>query len=474
MENKIKNIIIYVMDCLRPDFLGCYGFDKDTSPCIDKIAKDGVIFKNAYTVSPWTKPAAAALVTGVHPSCLGMQTTAPGFKGYQNLLQKIIKQQGFKTYVFTGHCWFSKEFGFTEGFDVEYNVDFLEKLQLENPGNEEVLNKINRKIHPIVCSEHMHRLFYEKTDFSDNNFAVFWSLDAHGPYFVRGKKSYFGNLLSDYLEDMPFLLKEYVLATRIQKGLRLILFNLFRYQNKRRIEKMKSLYCETIRYNDERIGELVEYLKKKGVWEDTLFILLGDHGESFGEHGEYGHSSIPYNELIKIPLIVKFPGQKYAGRVIDENISICDIYPTVLDLLSISFDKQKIDGQSLINYLNRDSSKARERRIFIECLYRPDFYLGALIKNNQKYLRLELKGNWLRKIARKISYFPCWFEEKQFDIKKDPKEEKGEVEISPQLRDEFDAMRMKCEVRARDYENYKKQVENKGVIERLRRLGYIQ
>jgi len=470
---QVKNIIIYVIDCLRPDFLGCYGFGKPTSPNIDKIAKDGVVFKNAYTSGTWTKPVATPLVTGIHPSCLGMQNPALAFRGYQSFLQKVVKEKGFKTHVFSANPYFSKSFGFTEGFDAEYDVDFFEQLFHKNPSNKEIINKIRWETPPIIPSQYLHDLFYQTLEFSNNNFVVFWSMDPHGPYCIRGDKSYFGNSLSDYLEGETYFLKNNRLATRIQKFLRLVLFNLFNYYNRKRIEKMKSFYCETIRYNDEKIGELVERLKQKGTYEDTLFILFGDHGDSFMEHGEYGHCSIPYNEVIKIPLIIKFPGQKYAGREVSENVSTMDIYPTILEMLGAGIDSMGVDGQSLLSYLN-GAVKDNERKIFTECLYKTDLYSAALIKGSQKYLRQELRGSRFRRIARKISFFPRWFEEKQFDLGKDPKEEKGSKNISPQLRDEFEKIRKGYQDRAKNYQSYKKEVESSAkTIERLRNLGYF-
>lgn len=471
---QIKNIVIYVVDCLRPDFLGCYGFDKPTSPNIDKIAKDGVVFKNAYTSGTWTKPVAAPLLTGIHPSCLGMQNQELAFRGFQSLLQKVVKQAGFKTYAFSSNPYFSKSFGFTEGFDAEYNLDFLEPLYRKNLANKEIASNIYQKVSSIVPSQYLHELFYQTLEPLNNNFVVFWSMDPHDPYCIRGSKSYFGNSLSDFVEGETYFLKNNLLATRFQKFLRLILFNLFGYHDKKRIEKMKSLYCETIRYNDEKIGELVEHLKKKGIYENTLFILLGDHGESFVEHGEYGHCSTPYNEVIKIPLIIKFPGQKYAGREISENVSILDIYPTILEGLGLNINSQELDGQSLMNYLNGNLKQDNERKIFIECLHKTDLYSGVLIKNDQKYLRLELRGDWLRRMARKISFFPRWFKEKQFDLKKDPEEQRGDKKVSPQLKDEFEEMRGNYQDRARNYQSYRKEmVSNEKVIERLKNLGYF-
>ena len=470
---QVKNIIIYIIDCLRPDYLGCYGFDKPTSPNIDKIAQDGVVFKKTYTSGTWTKPVATPLVTGVHPSCIESQSPSLGFGGYENLLQKITKDKGFKSYVFSNNPYFTKAYGFTEGFDEEVELDVLENIYRENPSNKEISNKINWKLSANIPSQYLHEIFYNKFNAADKNFAIFWSMDAHSPYCIRGNKSYFGNSLSDYLEGETYFWKNNKLATRIQKFLRLFIFNLFGFYNKKRIEKIKSLYCDAIRYNDERIGELIQYLKEKGEYEDTLFILFGDHGDAFMEHGEYGHCSAPYNEVVNIPLIIKFPGQKYAGKEVKENVSITDIYPTILELLGAKGSPEDIDGYSLVDYLE-GKQKGKERKILIESLYKTDLYTAALIKENQKYFKMEPIGNWLRKTARKISAFPNWFDEKEFDLGKDPKEQKGNKKVSSQLRNEFEEMKKIYQGRKGKYKSYKKEIVNNAkVIERFKNLGYF-
>lgn len=470
---EIKNIVIYIVDCLRPDFLGCYGFEKPVSPNIDKLAKEGVVFRKAYTTGTWTKPVATPLVTGIHPSCLESQSQSLAFGGYQHFLQKIAKEKGFKTKVFSNNLYFSKAFGFTEGFDSEVEMDLQEKIYRENPANKEIAGKIDWESSSTIPSQYLQELFYKSFNPADKNFVVFWSMDAHSPYYIKGDKSYFGNSLSDYIEGETYFWGRNRLATRIQKFFRLLCFNLFGVYDKKRMEKVKSLYCDAIRYNDERVGELIEHLKQKGEYENTLFILFGDHGESFMEHGEYGHCSAPYSEVIKIPLIIRFPGQKYAGKEVRESVSLLDIYPTILKLLEAGGSPQDIYGRSLTDYLEGEKQDP-ERKIFIESLYKTDLYTATLIKGNKKYFRMEPRGNWLRRTVRKISAFPNWFFEKEFDLEKDPKEQKGSKKVSPQMRSEFEEMKKDYQGRIQKYKSYKREmISSAKIIDRLKNLGYF-
>lgn len=453
--------------------MGCYGATRQTSPNIDALARDGVVFRSAYTTGTWTKPVATPLVTGIHPSCLESQSQSLAFGGYQHFLQKIAKEKGFKTRVFGTNLYFSKSFGFTEGFDDEVELDSLEKMYETNPSNKEVADKIDWSTTSTIPSQYLHELFYKDVNLkADKNFTVFWSMDCHSPYYVKGNKSYFNNSLSEYLEGEMFFWSRNRLATRAQKFFRLLLFNLFGIYDRKRMEKIKSLYCDAIKYNDERIGELIKYLKERGEYENTLFILFGDHGEQFMEHGEYGHCSAPYNEVIKIPLIVKFPGQEHAGREVKEVVSILDIYPTILEILGVKGNLSDTDGKSLIKSLQ--GSDISERKIFIESSYKKDLYSAVLIKGNRKYFHMESKGNWLRRIVRMLSVFPNWFSEKEFDLDRDPEELRGSNNVSPDLKKDFEEMKKGYYQRVERYKNYKREmVDSAKVFEKLRNLGYF-
>lgn len=470
----VKNVVIYIMDCLRPDFLGCYGFEKPTSPNIDRLAKEGAVFRQAYTTGTWTKPVATPLVTGIHPSCFDSQGQSLAFGGYQYFLQKIAKEKGFKTRVFSNNLYFSRAFGFTEGFDSEVEMDFQEKIYRENPSNKEIVSKINWESTGTIPSQYLHDLFYQSFDSRDKNLVIFWSMDTHSPYHIKGNKSYFGNSLSDYMEGESYFWAKNRLATRIQKFFRLFFFNLFGFYDKKRMEKIKSLYCDAIRYNDERVGELIDFLKRKGEYDSTLFILFGDHGESFMEHGEYGHCSSPHNEIIKIPLIIKFPGQEYAGREIKEAVSLLDIYPTVLKVLEAEGSPQDIYGQSLTDYLDGASDATGERKIFIESLYKTDLYSAVLVKGGKKYFYMEPRGSWLKKTIRKMAFFPNWFSEKEFDMVKDPNEKNGTGEISPELKKDFKESKRNYQSKAGRYRSFKREMTNSAkIIDRLKNLGYF-
>ncbi len=154
-------------------------------------------------------------------------------------------------------------------------------------------------------------------------------MDTHSPYFHRDPDMARSCAPSDAVWSPMNFLKKYP-----EKG----------------IQRLKSLYEDMIHYNDYHIGALIEKLKDLDLFEQTLFILTSDHGESFNEHGVISHRSIPYDELIKIPLIIKFPHPQFTGKV-DGLVQQIDLAPTILEYLDIPENDMLIQGKSFLPLL---------------------------------------------------------------------------------------------------------------------------
>jgi len=285
-----------------------------------------------------------------------------------------------------------------------------------------------------------------------------FSEDTHSPFFVRGTKSFFGNSINDFIQG--------------------------REVNEKNIEKVKSLYSDAIRYNDYHLGQLILKLKKEGLYGDSLIIITADHGESFGEHkwilGKpiFGHSGIVYEEAIKVPLIIKYPQNKFAGKKYSAPVQLVDIYPTILDVAGIKTNEVEIEGQSL-SPLN--SSFYPKRVIFAESQINPLSIYSAsvrmddkkLIKSNTPfYLGKSLK-KIIRNILEKLQIPSIQF----YDLFSDPKEQrnltkKGGKEME-YFSEKYYEIIEKCDEKAK---LIKKQQE-KGITEevkrRLKALGYF-
>ena len=376
-------VILYVMDALRPDFLGCYGFTKNTSPNIDALARNGVLYENAYSTTTWTKASAASIVTSQYPSSLNMMGQMDVMPKYEGVLPKVLRKNDFQTYSISANVFFSPFFGFS-GFDIFFNLQMDEELQKRRRKAEALMlwSKKDKLILPLSedINEKIFPILEDKRD--GNKFIMVWSLDTHGPYYVPGSKSYFGNSPDDS-----------ILEQDVGKNL----------------EKVKSLYCDKIRYNDFHFGKLVSKLKKEGLYEDSLIIVTADHGDSFGDHKTIlgrpavGHITTTYEEVIKVPLIIKYPQNKFAGERYEMPVQLVDIYPTILDVCEIKCDGVKIEGISLNSVKKKFNT---DRIIFAESqITSKHVYLAAVRIGNWKLIKIEYKFqislNW-RTLAKKL------------------------------------------------------------------------
>jgi len=430
-------VILYVMDALRPDFLGCYGFTKNTSPNIDALARDSVLYENAYATATWTKASAASIVTSQHPRTLRMMHQMDVMPEYEAMLPKVLKKNGFKTYGISANAFFSPEFGFS-GFDEFFVLQKDEKLLKERkegkkPSHAEtkILEKLGIDKIVMVLSEDINeKIFPILEDGKENKFIMAWSVDTHGPYYVRGKKSWFGNSSDD------FILEKEV--------------------NKENLEKVKSLYCDMIRYNDYHLGKLISKLKKEGLYEDSLIIVTSDHGDSFGDHKTMlgkpiiGHTGIVYEEVIKVPLIIKYPKNKYAGMRCKELVQLVDIYPTILDVCGIQHNIE-MEGISLADTNN----PRKDRVIFVESQLTPEStYSAAIRKGNYKLIKVENKLQMslnLKKLTKSVLHKLQIPQIQLFNLETDPKERKnlkGRKDLIKQLLDEYNKRVKICNIKA--------------------------
>lgn len=459
-------VILYVMDALRPDFLGCYGFDKSTSPNIDGLAKDGVLYENAYSTATWTKAAAASIVTSQYPRTLEMMYQTDVMPKYENTLPRVLKKVGFQTYAISANAFFSPDFGFS-GFDeffvLQKDEELLKKRKKgKDPSRAEVkiLEKLGIDKIVMVLSEDINERVFPilEKDKKANKFIMIWSADTHGPYYVKGDKSFFSNSLDDLILEKEV--------------------------NRDNLEKVKMLYCDMIRYNDYHFGKLVLKLKEEGLYEDSLIIIASDHGEAFGEHNLIlgrpmtGHAGIAYEEVIKVPLIIKYPQNKFAGKRYKPPVQLTDIYPTILDICKIGVANNEVEGFSLNPARNNFCD---DRVIFVESQLTPDStYSAAIRKGNYKLIKvknkLQMPLHW-KKFAKnflcKLQISAIQF----YDLSSDPEEKRNlkrqKRALVKKFLDEYYKVKTACEQKAEVFKEKEKGTVNEETEKRLKALGYL-
>ncbi|MFH1588823.1 MAG: sulfatase [Candidatus Diapherotrites archaeon] len=319
---KAKNTIILVIDGLRPKHLGCYGYFRNTSPSIDAFAENGVVFENAFVNSSWTKPNIVSTLTSLNPSTHKVLTIEDKISPKIRTLPEILKEQGYKTAIFSGLRHPAKVHGF-RGFDKHRIFDdFAVQFRTADKINNEMTKWIekNRK----------------------NNFFIYVHyIDTHLPFDPPAPFN------TAFLKE-PFKHKDPI-GTKISKE---------------GLEKIIPLYDSEILYFDSELKKFIEKLKEMHVLEDTLIIITSDHGMEFMEHGHFGFMKFLYEEGIHVPLIL-FGNELPKKKRIKQQVSMIDIMPSVLELMGIEFNGRK-EGTSFVPLIER--KRTIEKPVFMETI----------------------------------------------------------------------------------------------------------
>jgi arylsulfatase A-like enzyme len=321
------NILLIVIDALRADHLGCYGYERETSPTLDRLAASGVIFENAFAPSSTTAISMASLFTSLHPVQHGVRYSTvfrqphlgreedhegipvqvQALNEKLTTLAEILSAQEYKTMGVMTNPFLRESLGFSQGFGSYEGGDLKA---------DEVVDR-----------------FLEWMEKSDNSpfFSFLHFIDVHSPYrpgppyntmFHSGE----GGLSQEALREiLNRSVDAGVPPSEImkQRGLPL---------NPEYIEKIIGLYDGEIRLVDDSLGHLFHRLETAGILNNTVIAITADHGEEFMNHGRIGHGVFLYDGLIRVPLILVLPRGSASGRRVRESVSLLDLMPTLLEL----------------------------------------------------------------------------------------------------------------------------------------------
>ncbi len=333
LETKTRGVILISIDTLRADHLGCYGYKRETSPHIDALAEDSAVFLNAYAASPWTLPSHVSMLTslfGVHHQVY--QETDKMDPSLMTLAD-FMRSGGFFCTSFNGGGFVSSIYGFSKGFDSYH----------EGEGGVFHQDSAERVFHSVLNWLEIHR---------DRNFFLFvHTYQPHSPYACP-----FPYKVMFLDEDSRFTHLD-LLSYLGGKS------SIFKPLPEKERENIIGLYDGEVRYTDDKlIGPLIAKLKEMGLYEESLIVFTSDHGEEFFDHGGWGHGHSLYNEALKVPLVIKFPKEKFKGKTVNQIVTLVDIMPTVLDEMGLDFSEDEIDGRSLLPFLE---GKEREDRVYL-------------------------------------------------------------------------------------------------------------
>lgn len=296
------NLILIVLDTLRVDHLGVYGYERPTTTNLDAFAKSAMVYRQAYTSAPWTPPSVGSMMTGLYASAHGMMPPdgrglarqASSMLDASNLtLAEILKQHGYQTKGVTPNPWIKGEFGYDQGFEEYY---YRERAAAD---------EITRAGIKVVDSFDKQKPF----------FLFLHYLDPHDPY---NPPEEFRRAFSQPLKARSY--------------------------PQELLDKI-NLYDAEILFMDHELQKFFAHLKNKELWENTTILILGDHGEQFMEHGHLGHGYNLYNEELHVPFILKH------GNLIGNSqslVSPIDIFPTFLSIAAIS-PPARVQGISLLD-----------------------------------------------------------------------------------------------------------------------------
>jgi arylsulfatase A-like enzyme len=329
-----KHIILFIVDSLRADHTSPYGYFRQTTPNLEaQIAAKGVRFDTAVTTAPWTCPAVAAMHTGFTPTSLAFsfQTMGHTLPDSANTLAEYLHKNGYYTAGFSSTYCTQGRLGFSQGFD-SYDDTFSSR-----PADHKALAaEVNQNVLAWLDKEWLSQ---SSTDRSLFLFVYYFDphvwYDPPPPYDQLYDTGYNGLLTSKgYGIGQP------VVAGEIQP-------------EARDVEHLQALYDGEISYWDEQLGIMLTALEERHLLENTLFVLTADHGEMFGEHQKWTHMSSLYEEVLRVPLLMRYDGVIPAGTSIQGPVQNYDLMPTILewagiplsqDLQAVSLKKQILDG----------------------------------------------------------------------------------------------------------------------------------
>lgn len=491
------NVVMIFVDTLRADHLGCYGYAKKNSPNIDKIARESFIFKNNFAPASYTLPSFMSIITSLYPKSHGVLHIMKDKLSLRiNTLAEILKIYKYKTAWFApiGDPHLAPSVGFGRGFEhigEFFNMDLPQAKEsilhwVESHKNEKFfLNFHIYKPHApywpdlkyqkkftakakkeiIMSEDELEKATFEtmRDGILQKKGDIWWIMgeDLALELILKGllreefsyeRTSEIKNLLENKNQSYKWdCLRHYVYISRLN------------FKDSGIKEYVESLYDALILELDtEVIAPLLKKLNDLGLYDKTILIICSDHGEEFGEHGGGAHGGTLYDEVIRVPLIIRVPWIKQ-GKQIQELTQTVDILPTLLDLLGIPVPYHA-QGKSLLNVMRGEHALDVRKYVFSHHIYM------SCIRSKEWKLILYQKGK------DEISYLEGHKQMKElFHLPSDPGEQKN---IYFQRRDV--ALRLESELKAWEDSlvSYREQEYpflphiDEAAQERIKRTGY--
>lgn len=344
----MANVILISIDTLRADHLSCYGYGKRTTPNIDALAGEGTVFLQNYSTGVWTPPGHASMLTGLYVSEHGVYGTRRLAEGVPTIAE-VLKRHGYRTAGFVNNSQVGELVGFERGHDKFVEVwKGIETDSLVERAISGLLRKTKEALGQTdMGAAQTNREFTDWINSANVGPEPFYAflhyIEPHNPL---NPPQPFRNR---YLKDVPSKNLDMAKIKKVAHN-PLVCFIEDVGLTDGEIAYLTALYDGEIEYTDSKVGEVVSLLKQKGLYDDTMIIITADHGEHFGEYGLWSHCASLYREVLKIPLVIKFPKGTSVRKEVEGYTQLVDIFPTVMDVAGVSEKEEiKTSGVSLVH-----------------------------------------------------------------------------------------------------------------------------
>lgn len=465
------NILLIVMDSARAANLSCYGYARPTTPNIDAIAREGTLFEQAISVGCWTLPVHASMFTGLYPISHGLTSSRMALPADCPTLAGHLSQHGYETICFSNNPYISRSTGLANGFETVEELwritrprgikrtptsRLLKLLEQGRPWTYPAISLIRRG---QQVWGRLKRRGAPKRD-SGAQLTVKklkeWlvSRDAAQPFFAFIN---FMEVHEPYQPPAPYDQKFMPKGISRRAAYRLLANKLSsdprRAQARQQV--LAALYDGELCYLDEQIRQVVDSLESLDLLDDTVLIITSDHGDSLGEHEEFGHRKVLYEQLVRVPLIVRYPARFAADARSSNQVQLVDLYPTLLELAGVR-SPAPAGAQSLVG---SGRHSGREFAVAENTGTKSAEFVVARMLRTDRY-----KYIWKSNAEHEL-----------YDLDADPAESRNVISHEPAIAAEFEQKlqawqdsltRTSVGVESAEYDEL--------VLSRLRELGYVE
>jgi arylsulfatase A-like enzyme len=318
------HVILISIDTLRADHVGAYGYARPTTPAIDRLAAQSVRFDNAISPASWTLPAHMSLMTSLRPSVHGVdQDRALDLSA--TTLAEVLAQAGYRTGAFISWVYLSEVYGLQQGFDEFFTLIDRKQVDLASGAGAQRASQIADAVVDWLSGKR-----------DRPNFLFVHFFDPHMDYDPPAQyRTMFGATQSS--DGRYAALKPYMLGLNANPP----------QLASERLAEITALYDAEIRATDDALDRILQALDRELGLDNCLIVLLSDHGEEFLDHGSMeGHGWTLYEEIVRVPLLLRLPGPSPTARVVQSPVSLLDLAPTICDLLEVAVPAS-FEGSSL-------------------------------------------------------------------------------------------------------------------------------